>query len=216
MQTKANLKICSCLLTFALAALSPSASFAEETGLGASGDGHAADHGSSPAVSRQPDSGAAARSDGKPDDIDTRITVQPHRSGKIEQVKLKTKPPTANLHRRTFSASLRATRNAVSVPSSRQGAAVWSEREHRLLPAAPHPSIVPGIGTSGTQAGPAATFDVRVGHTSANRTPLANSVGISRGAVNGSGVHQHFSAASLGGPATAISGINGTSIRPKH
>jgi hypothetical protein len=52
-----------------------------------------------------------------------------------------------------------------------------------------------------------------------NDNPDVSSTAVNRGTINGTGLtHRNIAAISsrLGGPTTAVAGINGTSIRPKH
>jgi hypothetical protein len=220
MPTTRGLKNGSCLLAVVLCgALSTQISLAQETGSGASPDHHADSHRSLAAPPDVPNnSEPAAADDKKPDDIDTRITVQPHRPGKkpgkVEEVKSKIKSPIVNLHRRTFSTSLRAGRNAVGAPLSQREMPMRPHGEHSLSPIAPRFPVAAGAGVTGNRAASVAKSGPPLGVANYLH---AGSAGIGRGAVGGNGsVHRNVGAAFLGGPATAIAGINGTSVRSKH
>lgn len=157
------------------------------------------------------------------DDIDTRISVQPRRlnsklghagDGKatIES------PATRNLHRRTFLLSRPSNpivRNAVgaSVPQH-QG---MDRGEHSVPLGVPHN---PAAATTGDAEGAGGRFAKAEGHID-HRMPGLNPPGGSTvphyGAINGTGLARRGSGVSqVGGPRALATGINGSTIKPKH
>jgi hypothetical protein len=143
-----------------------------------------------------------------PDGIDTRITVQPHASGKLGG-NTKTKielPGTVNLQRRTFPAAKLAkpaSHNAVGVPVPLRDNAERHDSAHSGYAITPH-------------ANPTKP-EAHIGPPAAIAKPVVAPAIANRGAINGTGLIQRGTGPSrIGGPSTAAVGINGTTIRPKH
>jgi hypothetical protein len=170
---------------------------------------------------------AASASAGKDsDDIDTRITVQPHsvngKPGKAGNLKAKPNAPIVkNLHRRTFSASRASTRtlrNAISVPITSHQGMERSLSEHIGAPSSlrGHAS---GTGVPGTETFGSARSEVEP----ARRSPaqaigggIGGPTSLNRGVSGTSLSRPGASASGIGGPAKTVAGINGSAIRPSH
>jgi hypothetical protein len=172
-----------------------------------------------------PASGAASA-----EDIDTRITVQPHgpSSGKPGRVGTATNPivplKLINPHRRTFSPS-RAANHFTPNPSGISGA-----QRQNMQPnpgerfgyngVGQRPSISGPGGVSGGSPGlakPGSTLGRQPAVQSTVISPVVK--GVIRGGIGGpSANHRVVGAgtAGIGGPARTVTGINGTSIRETH
>ena len=167
--------------------------------------------------------------DGKsPDANDTRITVQSRRLGngldKVGEAKGKVASTAMrNFHRRIFStsrASTRTVRNAISVPIVPHESVERHDGEYpysRSVVRNPAAGTPGGVG--GATGGLAKTEDSlgRPTVPASNARPVIRSVVLSRGTIDGTGVTRPGVGPSrVGGPAKVVSGINGTTIRPKH
>jgi len=184
----------------------------------------ASDSSVGPSGSQPPVSGDAVSGVGpNANDIDTRITVQPHRrpgakADTVGQAKAKfTLPTVKNPHRRVFSASgasNRTVRNTVSVPISQQELLERRAGEHPLSASTPHPTAG-AIGVVGhTALGMAKSESGFVRQITVPRT--ASPIIVNRGISGTSAGRRGVSSAVIGGPAKTVAGINGTVIRPAH
>jgi hypothetical protein len=222
--------VCLSALLALAAALATSAA-AEEAAPQPSGDAKTT---SSPAHS--PDalpagnSSAPAPGAANTEDIDTRITVQPHgpSSGKPGRVGTATTPivplKLINPHRRTFSPSRAANRlppSASGVPSSQRQNVQQNpgERvEYKGFGQRPSIGGAGGVGVSGLAVGKPGSGLVR--------QPAVPSIGIPplgagpktviHGGIGGASLNRHATGSAtvgIGGPARTVTGINGTSIR---
>jgi hypothetical protein len=174
-------------------------------------------------------SGGSLAGDKPPGDIDTRITVQPHRDnnkgGHFGDNKFKSEATTTlrNIHRRAFRLSPPAhqtIRNAIGIPLQRHERLERHEGEHRGIDG-PHN---PAPGTTAATENPNEHFIkpegpfVRPQPTPnlAVRAPLETSRGINGTGIKPGPVRHFGGTASLGGATPATNGISGTSVRPKH
>ena len=166
--------------------------------------------------------GAGAADTKTGDDIDLRITVQPHRpapkGNKAAETKPKfTIPGVKNAHRRVFSASLavnRAARNAINAPlvGSQIDLRHGSEQTTIHGPAGTNIGAAPALGLARTE--PVIRPPIAQPHVTTIVVPnTANHASISG---TGIGHRTANSPAGLGGPAKTLAGINGTSVRPAH
>jgi hypothetical protein len=118
---------------------------------------------------------------------------------------------TRNFHRRMFSASgasTRTERNAIGVPILQHESTVRHDGEH------------PGITGDAAGNGGLAKTEDGLGRPTA-LTPSAHphdrSIAPNRGVIDGTAMTRPGrSPSGVGGPAKAVAGINGTTIRPKH
>lgn len=167
-----------------------------------------------------------------PDDIDTRITVQPHRGnnkgGHFGDTKFKTESTTAqrNVHRRAFQLSPaphQTIRNAIGIPVPRHEGNARHEGEHRnLLGGARNPAS----GTTAAAEGATGHFIKPEGSIDHPLPPppnlfgkprVENGRGISGTGMNAGPTRHSGGTASLGAAPPPTGGINGTTIiRHKH
>jgi hypothetical protein len=191
-----------------------------------------AERGSSPPRSGDDASGTVSTRDGQStpraggevDGIDTRITVLPRRPGdgrdKAGDVKVvKPVAPRNLLARRTPApgASEPAVRNAIGV------SVVRHEGLGQPVTGRGAPSTIarnPAVGANGIVESPASHFanaERRVDRAPQTANPIVKSIAPNHGGIDGTGLTRRGSVPSgIGGPATFVAGINGTSIRPKH
>jgi len=155
------------------------------------------------------------------DDIDTRITVQPHhpgnRPGKVGEVKAKfSLPGVKNPHRRVFSASganKQTVRNAVSIAVGQRELLDRHPGEHPFMMPAPHlPAGAVGV-VGNTTVGIAKTDSGLVRQIIV--PPSASQTSLNRG-ISGTTARHRISSAGIGGPARTATGLDGTTIRPPH
>ena len=165
--------------------------------------------------------------DGKTsDDIDTRNGVLPRRpnpkSHTVGDIKAKPNSPAVkNLHRRVFppqAAPHPVVRNSIGVPIPPREGEERRDGEHPNALGAPRGPVFETPGITGNAAG---RFPKTEGHffdrPVPNTTPIVKPVAPNRAAINGTGVVRRGSGPpQIGGPTTATSGINGTTIRPPH
>jgi hypothetical protein len=170
----------------------------------------------------------AAREDvaggGKDSDaIDTRITVQPRRLGKRDELRegdTKPRPFARHMFRPRRSAHESpggVTRDAIGLPVARHDGMEQGSGERRDLPVLGHdPAAAPtGIGTNASSdfARPGGAF----GHTPSNANQIVKPAVVNRGTINGTNfARSGVGSSSVGGPAKPNTGISGTTIRPKH
>jgi hypothetical protein len=167
-----------------------------------------------------------------PDDIDTRITVQPRRGntkgGHFGDNKFKTESTTAqrNAHRRTFQLSPRShqtIRNSIGIPVPRHEGKERHEGARRNLLGGPRN---PASGTTAAAEGATGHFikpEGSIDHPLPSppnllvRPPVENGRGISGTGMKAGPTRHSGGSASLGGAPPPVNGINGTTIiRRKH
>ena len=174
-----------------------------------------------PDGSRPPAREDAAGGGKDADAIDTRITVQPRRSGKQDELRegdTKPRPFARHIFRpRRSESSGHVTRDAIGVPVAHPGGIEQGRAERHDIPAlVNNPGAVPtGLGAN-ANGGLA-----RTGGAFARQPSNANSLGkpaaLNRGTINGTNLTRPgFGPSSVGGPAKPVAGISGTTIRPKH
>jgi hypothetical protein len=168
-----------------------------------------------------PTADAPAKDRANTGDIDTSITVQPHRPhvrpGQAAQVKAKIAPPAAvNLRRPTSPAPAPIIRNAISAPVAVHAGGERRDATHLDAALSGHGAAGP-TGSAGFAADRFAKTEGRIERPASNVNPIAAPAAPHRATVNGTGlIRRTVGPAALGGPATATAGINGTAIRPKH
>jgi hypothetical protein len=155
------------------------------------------------------------------DAIDTRITVQPRRLGKRDELRegdTKPRPFARHIFRpRRSESSGHVTHDAIGVPVAHPGGIEQGRAERHDMPAlVNNPGAVPtgfGANASSDFARPGGAF----GHTPANANRIVRPVVPNLGTVNGTNfVRPGVGSSSIGGPAKPVAGISGTTIRPKH
>jgi hypothetical protein len=165
--------------------------------------------------------------DGKTsDNIDTRNGVLPRRPNPkpnaIGDIKAKPDLPAAkNLHRRVFPPQATphpAVRNSIAVPIPPREGGERRDAEHPDALGVPQGPVFETPGATGNAAG---RFPKTEGHffdrPAPNTTPIVKPVVPNHAAINGTGVVRRGSGPpQIGGPTTATTGINGTTIRPPH
>jgi hypothetical protein len=230
---RAKLKFVSWALMLAVAATLATRAWAAEDGSQPSGDAKANNSETQSRDSSAIDKNAAPVSSGvDTEDVDTRITVQPHapagKPGKVGGTANPIQPlKLVNPHRRTFSPSRAGNRiapNALGVLNGQRQILRRGGAEH-FEPAGVRPTLP--IGT-GAQEGSLSAGLTKPEHN-IGRRPIFPSTGISssgagakafnRGGIGGPG-STHYSlganSSGIGGPARAATGINGTLIRATH
>jgi hypothetical protein len=156
------------------------------------------------------------------DPIDTRITVQPHHSasgrddGKDARTKLRFIAPTFRGHRFSRTQTLGVARNAIGIPLPRGDAGKRRNGEHLDSLAAPHEPAAGTLANDGSGAGHT-NIEGHRDRPVLNPNQIVRPTAPTHGVINGTGVVQRGSGPPrIGGPATSVTGINGTTIRPKH
>lgn len=174
-----------------------------------------------PDGSRPPAREDAAGGGKDADAIDTRITVQPRRLGKRDELRegdTKPRPFARHIFRpRRSESSGHVTRDAIGLSVARQGGTEPGSGQRHDLPALVHN---PATATSGFGANANGGL-ARTGGAFARQPSNANSLGkpaaLNRGTINGTNLTRPgFGPSSVGGPAKPVAGISGTTIRPKH
>jgi hypothetical protein len=156
-----------------------------------------------------------------PDAIDTSISVQPHRSGgkpnKIGETKPNVPPTLKNSHRRTFStlgSANRIGRNSIGVPIGQREDIERRDNKQFASPVGPR---IPASTTTRPPTGSVIKMEAQIAHPVPNMVRPSRSQAANHAAINGTGlVHRAPNSSGIGGPSTAVVGINGTSIRPKY
>jgi len=173
---------------------------------------------------RARDGNATAFGEKGNDAIDTRMSVQLHRPGakpnKIGEAKLKMLLVPKNAHRRTFSAlgsSNRTVRNSIGAPIGQREDIERRDNKQLVSPVGSH---IPATTVTSAVRAPAGS-DTKIEGQIARPTPNVGrpvaSLGANHAVINGTGrVRSVPNSSGIGGPSTAIDGISGTSIRPKH
>jgi hypothetical protein len=226
-----KLKFVSLTLTLAFAAALATSAAAEDAAPQPSSDAKATNSAAhSPDSSPASNNSAPGSGGANPEDIDTRITVQPHGppAGKPARVGGATNPivplKLINPHRRTFSPSRAANRFApngsgvlgVQHQNVRQN--LGERFEYQGL------GQRPAIGGSGGVGG--ASLGLAKPGSTPGRQQILQPTGISpiaggaktliRGGIGGASVNRHAvgsGTAGIGGPARTVTGINGTSVQ---
>jgi hypothetical protein len=156
--------------------------------------------------------GVSGRNDSGNDLIDARIGV-PRRldskRSKVENVKARVKL-LAPRGGSTPGAFDRGMRNAIGAPLAAHMGQERRDSERNGVP-----SIVPNSSVTGVAASTKAEGHVE--HPAVLRTDIGSGANLSRAGINGTGV-THLGAVqhSLGGPAKAVAGVNGSTVRSKH
>jgi hypothetical protein len=229
---RVKLKFVSLTLTLVFAAALATSAAAEDAAPQPSSDTKATN---SPAHS--PDSlpannsSASASGGANTEDIDTRITVQPHGApaGKFGRVGA-TNPivplKLSNPHRRTFSASRAANRfapNASGVPApERQNLQQNFGERFEYQGPGQRPAIggTGGVGGGGVGlAKPGSTLGHQQNVQPTGISPLGANAKTLHGGIGGSSITHHavgIGSAGIGGPARAKTGLNGTLMRDTH
>lgn len=184
------------------------------------------DKNATPAGHRLPEANATSRDGRTPEDIDTRNGVPPRRPNAkpntIGDINARPElPAVKNFHRRMFPpqpTSHPVVRNSIGVPIPPREGGERRDREHSDDLSVPHGPVFETPGVTGNAAG---RFPKTEGHffdrPVPNTTPIVKPVAPNHAAINGTGVVHHGSGPSqIGGPTTATTGINGTTIRPQH
>ena len=151
------------------------------------------------------------------DAIDTRITVQPRRLGRRDAVregdtKLRLHAPHIFRPRRlsAHEDSSRVTRDAIGLPVARHDGMEQGSGQRHDLPALVHN---PAAVTTGFDANAGGSL----GRPLSNANPIVRPAALNRGTINGTNLARPgFGPSSVGGPAKQVTGISGTTIRPKH
>ena len=155
------------------------------------------------------------------DPIDTRNSVPPHHSafrrddGKDVRNNLRFFAPTSRMHRFSRTESHDASRNAIGMSISRDDH-VRRDGRHPDLLGAPHELAARTSAIDGSSSGRTKTED-HMDRPVLSAKPIVRLLAPTHGVINGTGVVQRGSGPSrIGGPAAAVAGINGTTIRPKY
>jgi hypothetical protein len=227
---RARMKFVSWALTLAMAATLATCAWAAEAGSQPSSDAKA---NNSETQSHEPSAAdknsAPASSGADTEDIDTRITVQPHGpAGKFGKAGGSANPiqplKPVNAHRRTFSPSRAANRispNASGVLNGQRQILQQGPGQHfesNGLRSTPAIGAAAGVGT--------ANVGLAKPGSNLGREPISPSTGISpigtdaktftRGGIGGASLNHRAvgpGTAAIGGPARTVTGINGTAIR---
>jgi hypothetical protein len=166
------------------------------------------------------------------DDVDTRITVQPHgpSSGKPGRLGGATSPVVPlkliNPHRRTFSPSRASNRllpNASGVrgPQRQNVQQTLGDRfQYKGFGQRPSIGVPEGVAGGIAVGKPETTFGRQSAVPSTSISPIgAGSKSVIHGGIGGTSFNHHAlgsGIAGIGGPARTVTGINGTSIREKR
>jgi hypothetical protein len=159
----------------------------------------------------------SASGDKDSDAIDTRITVQPRRLGRRDAVregdtKLRLHAPHIFRPRRlsAHEGSGGVTRDAVGLPVVRHDGMEQANGQRHDLRALVHD---PAAATAGFGANASSGL----GRTPSNANPIVRPGALNHGTINGTNLARPgFGPSRVGGPAKQVTGINGTTIRPKH
>ncbi|MGA2312532.1 MAG: hypothetical protein ABSF87_09225 [Xanthobacteraceae bacterium] len=177
-----------------------------------------------PDGSRPPAREDAAGGDKDADAIDTRITVQPRRLGKRDELRegdTKPRPFARHIFRprrlSTREGSRRVTRDAIGLPIVRPDGMEQGSGQRHDLPALVHDPAPATTGFGANASGGGARTGISVGRPSSNANLIVRPSALNRGTINGTNLARPgFGPSSIGGPARPNTGINGTTIRPKH
>jgi len=158
------------------------------------------------------------------DGIDTRISVQPRRLGRRDEVRqgnTKLTPPASRiLHPRRLSAhdaSSRVTRDAIGVPVVRHDGTEQGDGQRHDLPALVHNPAAATTGFSAGASGGLARTGRAFGRPTSNINSVVRPAVLNRGAINGTTLTRPgIGPSGVGGPAKSVAGISGTTVRPKH
>ena len=174
-----------------------------------------------PDGSRPPAREDAAGGGKDADAIDTRITVQPRRLGRRDELRegdTKLRPFARPIFRpRRSESSGHVTRDAIGLPVAHPGGIEQGRAERHDMPAlVSNPGAVPtgfGANASGDIARPGGAF----GREPSNANPIVRPAASKRGTINGSNLARRgLGPSSVGGPVKPIAGDRGTTIRPKR
>src|SRR5579872_2782873 len=217
-------------LIAALAMIPATGAVGEETAAQPASDSKAANSASHSPETLPSGAPASPASNGaNSENIDMRITVQPHgppagKPGKFGGATTPIVPlKSINPHRRTFSPSRAANRfqpNASGIPGVQRQSVPQTLGEHfEYKSLGPNPAIGGG-GPSLGLIKPGSVSGRQIIVPPTGISPLSGSAkNLTRGVIGGPGLNRHTvqsSTAGIGGPARTVTGINGTSIRASH
>lgn len=176
-----------------------------------------------PGGSRPPAREDAAGGGKDADAIDTRITVQPRRLGKRDELRegdTKPRPFARHIFRprrlSTREGSGRVTRDAIGLPVVRPDGMEQGSGQRHDLPALVHDPAPATTGFGANASGGLARTGAALGRPS-NANPIVRPAALNRGTINGSNLARRgLGPSSVGGPVKPIAGISGTTIRPKR
>ncbi len=196
------------------------ACLAEDAARGSSGSTLPAN----PDGSRPPAREDAAGGGKDSDAIDTRITVQPRRLGKRDELRegdTKPRPFARHMFRpRRLSAREgrgQVTRDAIGLPVARHDGMEQPSGQRHELPGLIHDPAVAPVGFGANANGGLARTGGALGRPSSNANQIVRPAALNRGTINGTNLTRPgVGPSSIGGPAKPVAGISGTTIRPKH
>ncbi len=178
-----------------------------------------------PEGQRLPDPGATSHDERTPQDIDTRNDVLPRRpnpkSHAVGDLNAKPESPAMkNLHRRVFPPQTTphpVVRNSIGVPIPPREGGERRDREHFDILGVPHGPVLETPGVTGNSTGHFSKTEQHFYRPVPNTPPGVRPITLNHAAINGTGVVRRGSGPpQIGGPTTATSGINGTTIRSPH
>jgi hypothetical protein len=155
------------------------------------------------------------------DAVDTRITVQPRRLGKRDEMREGNIKPLAPriFQLRRLSAhqgSGRVTRDAVGLPVAGHDGMEQESGQRHDLPALVHDRAAAPTGSGANASGGVARTGGALGRPTLNANPVVRPAALNRGTINGTALTRpSYGPSSIGGPAKPVAGISGTKIRPK-
>jgi len=157
------------------------------------------------------------------DAIDTRITVQPRRLGKRDELRegdAKPRPFVRHIFRPRRSAHESpggVTRDAIGLPVARHdGMEQGRGQRHEFTDLIHNPAVAP-VGFGANANGGLARTGGALGRPSSNANQIVRPAALNRGTINGTNLTRPgVGPSSIGGPAKPVAGISGTTIRPKH
>jgi len=176
-----------------------------------------------PDGSRPPARENAAGGGKDADAIDTRITVQPRRLGKRDELRegdTKPRPFARHIFRPRRSAHespAGVTHDAIGLPVARHDGMEQGRGQRRDLPVLGHDPAAAPTGFGANASGGLARTGGALGRPSSNAYQIVRPAALNRGTINGTNLTRPgVGPSSIGGPAKPVAGISGTTIRPKH
>ncbi len=176
-----------------------------------------------PDGSRPPARENAAGGGKDADAIDTRITVQPRRLGKRDELRegdTKPRPFARHIFRPRRSAHespAGVTHDAIGLPVARHDGMEQGRGQRRDLPVLGHDPAAAPTGFGANASGGLARTGGALGRPSSNANQIVRPAALNRGTINGTNLTRPgVGPSSIGGPAKPVAGISGTTIRPKH
>ncbi len=176
-----------------------------------------------PDGSRPPARENAAGGGKDADAIDTRITVQPRRLGKRDELRegdTKPRPFARHIFRPRRSAHespAGVTHDAIGLPVARHDGMEQGRGQRRDLPVLGHDPAAAPTGFGANASGGLARTGGALGRPSSNANQIVRPAALNRGTINGTNLTRPgVGPSSIGGPAKPVAGISGTTIRPEH